>query len=314
MDRKRLFWIGIIWLATLQASHGYTFRTQWVPQAQFAGYYMAEKQGFYRDAGLDIEIKSGGPNILALPEAASGEVDFASGFLISALRLRSTGLSLVHVGQIFQKPAMILIARGESGIRTTADFKGRRLGVWPGDFQIPPKALLRQQQIYNVTVVQQSFSMEPFLNGEIDIASAMRYNEYHQVLEAGLKPSDLVVFDFAELGMNLPEDGIFVSETFYATHPDDCRNFIEASMAGWRYAFENKAETVRHVTALANRTDFKTTEKKQMIMLETVESLIDIGNAALAPADFETAKAVLAATKMMQKDVTYSQFTGRKEK
>jgi NitT/TauT family transport system substrate-binding protein len=286
----------------------FTFRPQWVPQAQFAGYYMAAEKGFYEKAGIDVEIKPGGPGKNSLREAASGEIDFASGWLISAMRLHAGGKELVCIAQVLQRPALLLVAKKSSGIDSVEDFSGHSLGVWPGDFQVPPKALLRKYRIRDVKIVNQGFTMDAFISGELDIASAMKYNEYNQILAAGVEEKDLVVFNYSDLGMHLPEDGIYVNQDFYSSHPEACRKFVRASMEGWQYAFDNKDETVRLITGIANKTEFKTTEEKQMAMLEEIEQLIDVGDTRLKPEHLETANSVLKSTRIIRSDIDGASF------
>lgn len=311
------FVFGVVTIAMcllLIASHSaaFTFRPSWVPQSQFAGYYMAVQQGFYKKAGIDVEIKDGGPNIMALHELSTGEADFAIAWLIPAMQLRAQGEQLVNVGQFFQKNSLLLLTKKSSGIDSVEKFAGHTMGVWPGDFQIPPKALLRKYGIANVNIVLQEFTMEPFLKGEVDIASAMRYNEYHQVLDAGMKPEDLVVFSYSDLGMNLPEDGVYVHTNFYKKNPQACKKFVEASMEGWKYAFAHKDETVGLMAKLANATAFKTSEKKQRIMLDEVEKLIDSSDTRLKKEDFQTGLEVLKSAGIIKADLDYDEFVGSK--
>lgn len=292
------------------SANAFNLRLQWTPQTQFAGYYMAAEKGFYKDMGLDIKIEPGGPGIFSIQEIADKKTDFATSWLVSAIRMRANGVKLIHIGQIFQKSALMLIAKKSRGIDSIQKFPGHTLGVWPGDFQLLPKALLRKNRIRDVKVINQDFSMEPFIKGEIDIASAMRYNEYHQVLESGIKPDELIIFDYAQLGMNLPEDGIYVHEEFFKQNTEICKNFVQASFKGWKYAFEHKDETVRFITDIANKTPFKTTEKKQLIMLDEVEKLIEINNSTLKEKDFQTAHEILQTSRIIKKEVTFKEFTG----
>ena len=285
-----------------------TLRTQWVPQTQFAGYYMALEKGFYKKAGIDLEIRDGGPGLNALREVSSGDVDFATGWLISAMRLRAKGEKLVLIGQVFQRSALLLLSMKSSGIDSVEKFSGHSMGVWPGDFQLPPKALIRKDRIRNVKIVDQGFSMEPFIKGDLNIASAMMYNEYHQVLEAGVKKEDLVIFNYGDLGMNLPEDGIYAHESLVEKDPALCRKFMEATFEGWRYAFDHKDETAKFMTALADKTEFKTTEKKQRLMLDEVERLIDLESFDLKKTDFETALEVLKSTRIIREDLDMNAF------
>lgn len=296
-------------VSIFSTASAYTFRPQWVPQTQFAGYYLAAEKGFYKKAGIEVKINDGGPGLVGLREVAAGETDFATGWLISALRLKAKGEKLVLIGQVLQKSALLLIAKKTTGIKSVKEFSGHSLGVWPGDFQLPPKALVRKYRVGNVKIINQGFSVDPFIKGEIDVASAMKYNEYHQIIHTGMKPGDLIVFDYSELGMNLPEDGIYVSEDFYKKNQAACKKFVEASMEGWKYAFNHKDEAVKLMTRLANQTDFKTTEAHQRLMLDEIEKLMDVNSTSLKMDDFKTAIGVLKSARIIKKDIDYNAFT-----
>lgn len=292
----------------VSTSFALTLRPQWAPQCQFAGYYMAVEKGFYKEAGIDLTIKDGGPGITGLQEVNERKTDFATSWLISALRMRAKGQKIVLIGQFFQKPALMLLAHKSANIHSPEQFQGHTLGVWPGDFQIPPKALIRKLHLKDVNITNQPFDVTPFINGEIDIASAMRYNEYHQVLDAGIPAEELTIFNFSDFGMNLPEDGIYVHEDFLASHPEKCRKMIQASIKGWQYAFAHKEETIALITSLANKTSFKTSASKQKSMLEEIEKLMDLNNTSLSQEDFQTAVNELQRTKMIRKGIQFKSF------
>ncbi|MBF0225791.1 MAG: ABC transporter substrate-binding protein [Desulfobacterales bacterium] len=308
----KLIFIGIfiIFISTISAN-AYTFRPQWVPQCQFAGYYMAAQKGFYKNHGIDIEIKNGGPGIVGIQEVDAKVSDFTTAWLLAGIRMKENGSKIVLIGQFFQRPALLLIAKKSSGIDSPEKFSGHTLGVWPADFQLPPKALIRKYKVRNVKIIDQAFDMMPFIKGEIDIASAMRYNEYHQVLESGIKPEELAVFDYSKLGLNIPEDGIYVNEDFYKNNPSACKAFIDASVEGWKYCFEHKDEAVKLMTELANKTDFKTTEQKQRVMLDEVEKLIDLNDTVLKKEDFDTAVEILKSARIIQKEISLESLIGK---
>ncbi len=113
------------------------FRPQWAPQGQFAGFYAAPEKGFYAREGIDLEIKGGGPGIVALDEVAGGKSTFGTGWLISAMKLDASGKEIVNICQLIQKSALVLVARNDSGVRTVDDLAGKSIGIWPGDFQVP---------------------------------------------------------------------------------------------------------------------------------------------------------------------------------
>jgi len=306
--KSMVFTAGIVLFFTSMAS-AYTVRLQWLPQTQFAGYYMAAEKGFYKEAGVDVEIKPIDPDVGSLRDLLYKGGDFETGWLSSGIIMKANSSKHpVLIAQFFRRPAFMLLAKKSSGIKTIRDFSGHSLGVWDGVFSVVPRSLIKKHNIPGVKIIPQGFTMESFLNGKIDIASAMRYNEYYQLLESGLKESDLIIFDFAELGINLPEDGLYVREDFLKANPEICKKVVAATIKGWRYAFEHKEETVRYITEIANRTTFKTTPEKQGWMLYVVEKLIDPENTVLKKDDFESAADMLKSLKMIREVPSYKDF------
>lgn len=309
MRKKRMvFTAGIVLFFTSLAS-AYTIRLQWLPQTQFAGYYMAAEKGFYKEAGLDVDIKSIDPDVGSLRDLLYKGGDFETAWLSSGIIMKANSSKHpVLIAQFFQKPAFMLVAKKSSGIKTVRDFSGHSLGVWDGVFSVIPRVLIKKHNIPGIKIIPQGFTMESFLNGKIDIASAMRYNEYYQLMETGLKEDDLTVFDFAQLGISLPEDGLYVREDFLKANSEICKKVVAATLKGWRYAFENKEETVRYITDIANRTPFKTTPQKQGWMLYVVEKLMEPENISLKKEDFEGAADMLKSLKMIREKPSYESF------
>ncbi len=283
-------------------------RLQWVPQAQFAGYYMAEKKGYYKDEGLSIIIKPTVPGISHLRELVAGSSDFVTAWLLSGIQLKANGDKIVLISQYFQKPALMLLTLKSSNIDSVKKFKNKTMGVWEGEFQVLPMSLIRKFRIRNIKVTPQGFSMKPFVEGKLEIASAMRYNEYYQILEMGLTKNDIYEFDYGKLGIKVPEDGLYVKESFYQENKDECRKFLNATRKGWEYAFKNKKETVRYISDIANLTEFKTTIDKQMWMLNTVEAMMVKDTIRLKKKDFETASDLLYELKIISVKPSYETF------
>ncbi len=309
MEKKRMVFAAGMVLFFASLASAYTVRLQWLPQTQFAGYYMAAEKGFYKEAGIDVEIKSIDPDVGSLRDLLYKGGDFETGWLSSGIIMKANSSKHpVLIAQFFQKPAFMLVAKKSSGIRTVRDFSGHSLGVWDGVFSVIPRVLVKKHNIPGVKIIPQGFTMESFLNGKIDIASAMRYNEYYQLLETGLKESDLTVFDFAELGISLPEDGLYVREDFLKANPEVCKKVVAATIEGWSYAFEHKEETVRYITGIANQTPFRTTPEKQGWMLYVVEKLMDMKSTVLKKEDFENAADILKSLKMIRDVPSYEDF------
>ncbi len=268
-----LFLIHLSSSASHAAGKAVTFLPHWYPQAQFAGYYMAHEKGIYARYGIDVSILTGGAHIQASEYLASEKCDFASMWLSAALQKHSQGVKLVNIGQVIQRSALMLVAKKASGIRRPEDMAGKKVGLWSGDFEIQPKALLKRHKI-NVRIVPQSFSVNLFLRGGVDVASAMWYNEYHTILSSGVDPSELTTFFFHELGLNFPEDGIYTLEKTLRRDPQLARNFVQASLEGWIYAFAHPDETIDVVLSYAARARVPANRVHQRWMLERMKDLI----------------------------------------
>ncbi len=195
-----------------------SFVPQWIPQAQFAGYYVAFEKGFYEKYGLEVNILRGGPERPSAEWLKKGAADFATMFLSTAIVERAKGTRLVNVGQIVSRSSQVLIAKKSSGINSWQDINGKKIGLWGAELSIMPTALFRRYGL-QVTVIPQASTVNLFLRGGVDVVSAMWYNEYHAILNAGVEPEDLVVFRLSDLGFNLPEDGIYCLESHIQKRP-----------------------------------------------------------------------------------------------
>lgn len=250
-----------------------SFIPQWSPQAQFAGYYVAYEKGFYRQHGIDLKIIQGGPERSPTDYLRKGETDFATTWLSTAIRLRSQGERLVNIGQIVQRSALMLIARKADGILSPSDLEGKKVGIWGGDFSIQPRAFLRKYGL-KVKVVPQSFSVNLFLRGGVDAASAMWYNEYHTIINSGVDPEELTTFFFDAYGLNFPEDGIYASEELCMKDPELCSAFVKASLEGWAYAFSHAEEALNIVMNYMSAAKIPASRSHQKWMLERMQDII----------------------------------------
>lgn len=254
---------------------------QWQPQAQFAGFYVARARGFYREAGVDLEILPGGPDIVASRLLTSGRAQFATMFLATGIERRAEGLALAHLAQLVQHSALMLITRAGSGIREPRDLDGRRVGLWDNEFGLQPRALFQRLGI-RPTIIPQSGTLNLFLLGGVDAASAMWYNEYHLLLASGLDPDELTVFFYRDLGLNFPEDGIYTLDKTLAADPELCRAVVSASLRGWEYAFAHPDEALELVLAEMRRAHLPTSRAHQRFMLARMRDVM-LGRAADAP-------------------------------
>ena len=283
-------------------SNKVTLQLKWVTQAQFAGYYVAKDKGFYGEEGLDVEIKPGGPDIAPAQVLAGGGADVVVDWMPSALATREKGVPMVNIAQPFKSSGMMLTCRKDSGITSPADFKGKTLGVWFFGNEYPFLSWMSQLGIptdgsaEGVKVLKQGFNVDPILQKQAACVSTMTYNEYWQIIDAGLTPDDLVVFKYEEQGVATLEDGLYVLEENLAdaAFKEKMVKFVRASMKGWKYAEENPDEAAEIV--LENDASGAQTDKHQKRMMGEIAMLTAGSNGALDVADAErTVKTLLAS-------------------
>ena len=257
-----------------------TLQLKWVTQAQFAGYYVAKEKGFYDEAGLDVTIKPGGPDVAPAQVLAGGGADVIIDWMPSALAAREKGLPLVNIAQPFAQSGLMLTCRKETGIKSPADFKGKTLGVWFSGNEYPFLSWMSKLGLKTdggpdgVSVVKQGFNVDPLIQKQADCISTMTYNEYGQVLDAGLKAEDLVVFKYADQGVATLEDGLYALQSTLdePANVDKLARFVGASMKGWAYAAANPDEAAAIV--LDNDTTGAQTEEHQKFMMGEIAKLL----------------------------------------
>ncbi len=287
---------------TAQAADELTLQLKWVTQAQFAGYYVAKEKGFYDEAGLDVTILPGGPDIAPPQVIAGGGADVVLEWMPAALASREKGVPLVNIAQVFKRSGMMLTCLKETGIATPEDFPGRTLGVWFFGNEYPFLSWMSQLGIPTeggsdgVTVLKQGFNVDPLLQKQADCISTMTYNEYWQVIDAGLAPEDLVVFPYEDQGVATLEDGIYVLEESLADDAmvDKLARFLQASIKGWEFAAENSDEAADIV--LEYDETGAQTEKHQRRMMGEINKLVEgneVGIGYLDPADYQRTVDVL---------------------
>ena len=280
-----------------QAADTVTLQLKWVAQSQFAGYYVAKDKGFYEEAGLDVEIKPGGPDIAPEQVIAGGGADVIVDWMGGALAAREKGVGLVNIAQPYKKAGMEMVCPADGPIKTTDDFKGHTLGVWFFGNEYPFFAWMNKLGLSTeggpdgVTVLKQSFDVQPLIQKQADCISVMTYNEYWQLMDAGYKPEDLIVFNYSEMGNDLLEDGLYAMEEDLKdpAFEDKMVRFVKASMKGWEYAIANPEEAASIVMDNGGQD-----ENHQVRMMGEVAKLIGEPDAKLIEAAYErTAKALL---------------------
>ncbi|WP_037988652.1 MULTISPECIES: ABC transporter substrate-binding protein [Thalassospira] len=258
-----------------------TLQLKWVTQAQFAGYYVAQDKGFYEEAGLDVTINPGGPDIAPPQVIAGGGADVIVDWMPSALASREKGVALVNIAQPFAKSGMMLTCLKETGVESPDDFPGRTLGVWFFGNEYPFLSWMSKLGIptdgseKGVTVLKQGFNVDPLLQKQADCISTMTYNEYWQVIDAGITEDQLNVFKYEDQGVATLEDGLYVLEDNLKDEAfvEKMGRFVAASMKGWQWAKENPEDAAMIV--LDNDATGAQTEKHQIRMMQEIAKLLD---------------------------------------
>lgn len=219
---------------------------QWLPQSQFAGFYMAAAKGYYRDAGLAVTLIHTGPGPSSLDWLAQGKADYCTLFLADALAANGKPVPLVNIAQFTQHSDLLLVAWKDMGIVRPADLDGRSVSYWQSAFSIAFTLFFRQQHVHPV-IRPQHYSVRLFLRRGVTACAAMTYNEYHRIYQAGVDYDRLTVFRMSDFGLDFPEDGLYTRAETAQRQPHVCRQLRDATLAGWAYAREHPGEAVEAV-------------------------------------------------------------------
>ncbi len=286
-------------LAGAQAADSVTIQLKWVSQAQFAGYFVAKSKGFYKEAGLDVTIKPGGPDVAPPQVIAGGGADVVVDWMPSALASREKGVPFVNISQTFKRSGLELTCRADTGIKKPTDLKNKTVGIWYGGNEYPFLSWMSKLgykpdgSAGGVKVIKQGFNVDPILQKQADCVSTMAYNEYWQVIDGGFKPSQLVVFKYEDEGVATLEDGLYVLEKNLKdpAFVTKMAKFVKASMKGWDYAKKNPDEAVKIILA-ADTTGAKT-EKDQKRMMGEIGKLLGESDGKLDVKDYDRTVATL---------------------
>jgi NitT/TauT family transport system substrate-binding protein len=292
-----------------------TLQSKWVVQAQFAGYYAALDQGFYEDENLDVTIRPGGPDIVPEQVVLGGQAEFGINWLDSLLATRDKEQNIVNIAQVFTRSGMTEITWKDSGLDSITDLRGKKVGVWLGGNEHKLFAALNKNGIdpqKDTNIVAQPFTMDLFINREIDAAAAMTYNELAQVLETKnpdtgqlYQISDLNVMKMSDLGTGALEDGVFVRGDWIEDedNQDIAKRFLKASFRGWVYCRDNPEDCLRIV--LDNGPTLG--EGHQRWMLNEINALIwpaPKGIGIMDPESFDVTNEIAVSGKVIKTEAT----------
>lgn len=285
------------------------FTPQWTAQAQFAGYYVAEAMGFYREAGLDVRIEHPSATSSAMSRLHSGRCQATTLTLCQAMETVDEGTPLVNILQTSMNNAMVIVSARNQNPLTQ---KGARVGIWSVGFgQLAICMSAKEHLDYEWIRFAQNVNL--FVSGALDATVAMSYNEYYQLMQAGVEMTDTNVYRFCDHGYNVQEDGVYMTREYYSEHKDQARRFAEASKRGWEWAVEHPDETLDIVMKYVDMNNIATNRVMQQLMLQEVLRLqVDRESKQrefrLRPDMVQEASRLMVENKMLSREVTYEEL------
>ena len=286
------------------------FTPQWMAQAQFAGYYVAEAKGFYREAGIDVRIEHPSATHSAMSRLRQNQCQATTLQLCQAMELVDEGIPLVNILQTSMNNAMVIVsARGKDPLTQ----KGAKVGVWSVGFgQLAICMSIKDKLDYQWIRFAQNINL--FLSGALDATLAMSYNEYYQLVQAGIEMTDKTVYRFCDHGYNVQEDGVYMTRDYYNTHKEQAKKFAQASRRGWEWAAKHPEEALDIVMQYVEREHIATNRVMQRLMLNEVLRLqIDRESKKrefrLRPDMVKLASQLMKEHGMLRHEVTYEQLS-----
>ncbi|MBR0488633.1 MAG: ABC transporter substrate-binding protein [Prevotella sp.] len=285
------------------------FMPQWTAQAQFAGYYVAETMGFYREAGVKVRIEHPSATLSAMERLRRKECHATTMQLCQALDIVDDGMPMVNILQTSMNNAMVIVSARNKNPLTQ---KGERVGIWSVGFgQLAMCMSIKDNLNYQWVRFAQNVNL--FVAGVLDATLAMSYNEYYQLMQAGISMNDQNVYRFCDHGYNIQEDGLYVSREYYEEHRDQAKRFAAASRKGWEWAAQHPEETLDIVMKYVERDHVATNRVMQRLMLTEVLRLqVDRESKRrefrLRPDMVQQVSRLMKENKMLSREVTYKEL------
>ena len=285
------------------------FTPQWTAQAQFAGYYVAEAKGFYREAGVKVKIEHPSATQPAMTRLRNNECQATTLQLCQAMEIVDEGIPLVNILQTSMNNAMVIVSARDKDPLTQ---KGARVGIWSVGFgQLAICMSIKDHLDYEWIRFAQNVNL--FVAGALDATLAMSCNEYYQLVQAGIKMTDKNVYRFCDHGYNVQEDGVYMTRDYYAKHKDQARRFAQASRKGWEWAAQHPDEALDIVMQYVDKNHIATNRVMQRLMLKEVLRLqVDRESKKrefrLRPDMVKRASSLMVENRMLTRDVTYDEL------
>ena len=311
-----IFFLCVAMIATTQKVAAQddvlVFTPQWTAQAQFAGYYVAEAKGFYRQAGVKVRIEHPSATQPAMSRLRKNECQATTLQLCQAMEIVDEGIPLINILQTSMNNAMVIVsANGKDPLKQ----KGARVGVWSVGFgQLAICMSIKDHLDYKWIRFAQNVNL--FVRGALDATLAMSYNEYYQLVQAGMEMTDENVYRFCDHGYNVQEDGVYMTRNYYDTHKEQAHRFAQASRKGWEWAAEHPEETLEIVMQYVDKNHIATNRVMQRLMLmEVLRLQVDRESKKrefrLRPDMVRLASQLMVENKMLDREVAYEELIGK---
>ena len=303
--------LSMIASCSISAQTQLVFTPTWTAQAQFAGFYVADAMGFYKDEGLNVIIKHPSVSRSGINRLKSGESQYVSLHLLSAIEMIENGDELVNVMQYFQQSALMIISHEPMyGLRS---LDRKRVGCFRIGLSNLPKAVARSQKV-NIEWIPFLSHTNLYVSGAIDATLAMSYNEYYQLIMAGQRLKKEQLLYMRDIGCNIPEDGLYVTKQYYQQHRAEVDKFVRASKRGWEYALKHPKETLDIVMLYMRQSGISANEAAQRWMLKECLRLLVSPNTGkrtykLESDGLDLVNRILLQGGEIKKPITYKQIT-----
>ena len=268
--KPRIFLIALAtFIGVCAQAQQIVFTPQWSAQSQFAGYYVAQEMGFYKEAGVDVVIEHSSTSDIAINRLHSGKSNAITMFLFDAIYQIGQGVEMVNVLQTAQRSGHVIVVRDDE-IKSVDDLQGRRVGIWRSNFNQMAQ-LLNSEHKLNIEWILFIQGINLYISGAVDATMAMTYNELYWILASGFENKKVI--SLADIGYDYPDEGVYVSREFYDKYPDKARAFAEATRRGWEWAHEHPEQTLDIVMNVMKRERVPASRRHQEWMLSEVLKL-----------------------------------------
>ena len=307
-----LFFLLLLVCMNAQGQEKFIFTPQWTAQAQFAGYYVAQEKGFYKEAGLNVEIVHPSPTQPAMKRIQNKESHATTLQLCQAIEIVDEGIDLVNILQTSMNNSMVIVSR--RGVNPLTQ-KGERIGIWSAGFGQLAICMNKKEHL-DYEWIPFASNVNLFVAGAIDATLAMSYNEYYQLVQTGLPVNEKSVYRFCDHGYNVQEDGLYVTREYYNKHREEAKKFAQASRRGWEWAAAHPDETLDIVMKYVQENHVITNRTLQKLMLEEVLRLqVDRESGKrefrLRPDMVKRASDLMLEYNLLKHEITYEQLIAK---